>query len=363
MAILKRVAIRPSKAFSGPFWSDTKSLIERQAVTPIISNFTTAALFGGDPDAVAKWWVEQEPLLNEDEHRDMARVAQFVSVKKGRRDTKHDYLGVIQEMLLSIALEDSELDDQKRNDLRTNPEAIGRQSVSEFIRELGYPRVADLNQDPLRLLAELPLPLYITTSHHDFLEHALSKAAGAKQPVSEILYWDRSLENIISIYDREPDYEPDVNRPLVYHLFGRDKYPESLVLTEDDYLDWLVKLSELPAQVNVSNIQSKARHVPPVVRTALSTHALLILGFGVYTWDFRVLFRGLILGLGGSRSSNTNVPHGICMQLDPKQGNGDVLQHLREHFETYFRKSNFNVFWGDEKQCVTALTGQWKEES
>lgn len=358
--VLRRVPITPRKAANGPFWPDTRGLIERKAMTPIISNFTGVTLFGGDPAAVAESWAGQESLLAEADRRDLARVAQFLSMKKNRRDTKHDYLRVLQESLLAMALDDPELDEQKRDDLTTNPAAIDRQFFSAFARELSYPRVADPNQDPLRLLAELPLPLYITTSHHDFLEHALSKATGDRRPVSEILYWNEALESIPSIYDEEPDYKPDFKRPLVYHLFGRDQYPESLVLTEDDYFDWLVQLAELHSQVNVSNIQGKARHVPPVVRTALSTHALLILGYGVYTWDFRVLFRGLIVGLGGSRASNPNVPRGICMQLDPAQGNGDALQHLREHFETFFGKSNFDVFWGDEKQCITALTTQWK---
>ena len=356
--VLRRVPIPPAAPANGPFWPDTKSLIDRQAVTPIVGSFMSAALVGGDLAAVAELWAGDVPVLAVDERRDLARVAQFYSVQqRNRRETKNAFLGLLKEILLAKAQEDMALDDQLRDELR-DPAAIP-QLVSDFARKLGYPRFANPDQNPLRLLAELPLPLFITTCHHDFLEYALANT-GTKQPVSEILYWDPALESIPSIYDAEPDFKPSVNRPLVYHLFGRDAYPESLVLTEDDHLDCLVKLSELRGQVNVSNAQAMARSMPTEVRIALSTHALLLLGYRIHDWDFRVLFRGLILGMGGSRASNPNVPRGICMQMDPANGNGARRQEVKEYFEKYFDKSHFDVYWGDELTCVSALRALWK---
>jgi len=353
--ILRRVPIAPKTVTSGPFWSDAKSLIEREAVTPIVGNFMSAALVGGDLAAMAESWANEEPVLDAYERKDLTRVAQFFSVQqRNRRETKNEYLGVLKEILYATALEDDALDDQLKEELRDDPASIFPLSVSEFARKLSYPRFTNPNQNPLRLLAELPLSIFITTCHHDFLEHALA-STGTKQAVSEILYWDQALESIPSIYDVEPDYKPTTTRPLVYHLFGRDSYPESLVLTEDDHLDCLVKLSELRGQVNVSNPQARARTIPTEVRTALSTHALLLLGYDVHHWDFRVLFRGMILGMGAGRVSNPNVPRGICMQLDPLGGNVDLCRQVKDHFERYFDKSHFDVFWGDELKCVRAL--------
>jgi hypothetical protein len=357
--VLRRAPIAPAAPSSGPFWPDTKSLINRQAVTPLVGSFMSARLVDGDLNAVAETWAEDGAVLAANERRDLARVAQFYSVQKNRRETKNAYLEVLKGILYAKALDDPALDDQVRNDLQDDPTSLAPLTVSELARTLGYPRFAQPEENPLRLLAELPLPLFITTCHHDFLEHALANT-GTKQPVSEILYWDQVLESIPSIYDTEPDYKPSVNRPLVYHLFGRDAYHESLVLTEDDHLDCLVKLSELRGQVSVSSAQAKARSIPTAVRTPLSTQALLLLGYGVYHWDFRVLFRGLILGMGGSRASNPNVPRGICMQMDPASGNGGLSQHVKEHFERYFDKSHFDVYWGDELQCVTALHTLWR---
>ncbi len=360
--VLRRRPIVPVAQTRRPFWPDTKSLIERQAVAPIVGSFIIAALIGDGPAALAQLWASDQAVLDASERQDLARVAQFYSVQqRDRRETKYAYVGILKEILYAKALEDTALDDQFRDELREDPNAISVLAVSEFARRLGYPRFADVEQNPLRLLAELPLPLFITTCHHEFLEHALANTGTAtKRPVAEILYWDPALESIPSIYDSEPDYRPTVNRPLVYHLFGRDAYPESLVLTEDDHLDCLVKLSELRGQVNVSNPQAKARNIPTEVRTALSTHALLLLGYDVYGWDFRVLFRGLILGMASSRTTNPNVPRGICMQVDPSTRSAERNRRVKEHFEKYFARSQFDVYWGDELQCVSALRALWR---
>ena len=47
-----------------------------------------------------------------------------------------------------------------------------------------------------------------------------------------------------SVFEEDPEYKPDKDNPLVYHLFGRLDIPESLVLTEDDYFDFLVGVTK-----------------------------------------------------------------------------------------------------------------------
>jgi hypothetical protein len=361
--ILRRIPIAAVDQLGKPFWSDTRSLIQRNAVTPIISNFTAASLFGGDALALnLQAWADTQLPLSDEESRDLARVAQVWNIQQNDpRKTKGDYLRFLKEILFNKAVNDPELDEQTRDDvMRPNNNAISDKSVSEFAQDLGYPRVSDPNQDALRLLAELPLPLYITTCYHEFIEQALI-STGYKKPESEILYWNQALENIPSIYDRESGYRPDEKRPLVYHLFGRDAYPESLILTEDDYLDWLVRLAEMRGEVNVTKHQGNQRIIPDVVRTALSMNALLVLGFGTYSLDFRVLFRSLIIGIGAGRKENKLVPRGICMQIDRVAKTKKQQKLARDYAEKYFEQmSRFDVFWGNEKECVLALMALWK---
>jgi hypothetical protein len=353
---MKRKPIGMAKPVTKPFWDDTSYLIENEKVTPIVSNFA-GALFGGD--ALAEEWAaarENRLLLSAAESRDLARVAQVWNIQENDpRKTKGQYLHFLKEILNGKASDDPELDEETREKLESGNFDLNRMSVSDFAWELSYPQVSDPNQDALRLLAELPLPLYITTCYHDFIEHALRRSG--KTPVSEILYWNRALENIPSNY--KPDYVPDEQHPLVYHLFGRDAYPESLILTEDDYLDWLVRLAQMRAEVNVAGVQAN-QHIPRIVRDALSLNALLVLGFGAYGLDFRILFRGFIMGLGAERKSNERVPHGICMQMDrTDESQNQAL--ARQYVEKYFEQtSRFNVFWGNEKKCLQELTAIWK---
>jgi len=43
-----------------------------------------------------------------------------------------------------------------------------------------------------------------------------------------------------SVFDRDRTYRPTEAKPLIYHLFGHHRRPRSLVLTEDDYFDFLI---------------------------------------------------------------------------------------------------------------------------
>src|SRR5262249_39822794 len=103
----------------------------------------------------------------------------------------------------------------------------------------GYPHFDDVPDHPLLLLANLDLPIYLTTSYYTVLEAALTRTG--KRSRTEFCRWHQRLESLPSGY--EGDFQPTRQEPLVYHLYGLDTYPESLVLTEDDSLEFLVAIS------------------------------------------------------------------------------------------------------------------------
>ena len=138
-----------------------------------------------------------------------------------------------------------------------------------------------------------------------------------------------------------------------------------MALTEDDFLDLLDKLIELRYQVKLADtaIEGSARRrrdLPAPVRTGLSGTALLTLGYSVLTWEFRVLFRGLIRSSGDSRRNLA--PEGICMQIKP--GDLDAIEGdadgLRSYLEQYFKGAYFRVFWGSVESCVHELYDLWR---
>src|SRR5437867_794479 len=53
---------------------------------------------------------------------------------------------------------------------------------------------------------------------------------------------DELLRDHESVFDS--DYDPKPHQPIVYHLHGHIEIEPSIVVTEDDYLDFLVHISE-----------------------------------------------------------------------------------------------------------------------
>jgi hypothetical protein len=351
------------------FWPDTRDRVAQGRITPFISNYMSAALFGIPRGQLAAQWAKDigSPFGPAD-NREIAHVAQYYAVKHDNRlEAKQNYLNMLTDYLLGTASQDASVDQKLVQDLLAGFEQCGscEKPFSDIARDLGYPRFEQVQDSPFRLLAEMPLPLYITTSHHQFLEYALAQTQN-KEPVSEIFYWDDNLDKIPSVFDKKPNWEPTVQQPLVYHLYGLDRYPESMALTEDDFLDLLDKLVELRYQVKLADTAiagsaRRRRDLPAPVRTALSGTALLTLGYNVLTWEFRVLFRGLIRPGDNSRR-NRNAPEGICMQIKP--GDLDAIEGdadgLRSYLEEYFKGVYFRVFWGSVNDCVRELYDLWR---
>ncbi len=260
-------------------WKGT--IIERIGngkVLPILSNVLCNNLVFGNHEDVIKGWADyiDYPF---DSNLQLTSMTQYQRVmSKADPDIMADddtikeiYLNFLELALKSIS------DKGLLDELEGEQEIL---SFSEKAKRLQKTSFENGKSNPLLLLADLPLPIYLTTSYHTFLEMALEKAG--RKPKTEICYWDKRLERIPSVFQEIPGYVPTKEEPLVYHLHGWDKYPSSLVLTEDDYLDFLVTIAR---DIEV---------VPLRVRQAIADSSLMLLGYSLPEWDFRVLFRGLI---------------------------------------------------------------------
>ncbi|MEM7031226.1 MAG: SIR2 family protein [Chloroflexota bacterium] len=341
-----------------PFWPDTKRLLERGMVTPVIGNFAIYKLIG-DMQGIAQAWAKniQSPL-SEDHNRDLARVAQFYSIQESNREAKRHYLATLKDFLVQGAALD-EKTDKKLLKMLQHQDKYKDHTFSELADRLGYPRYPSLEENPFRLLAELPLSVYLTTSSHNFLEVALGQNSRKAKPVSEIYQWREGLEHLPSIYDTEPKYEPSLERPLVYHLYGLDSFPESLVFTEDDYLDFLVNVTHEASEVRTSSQTDVGhslprRQLPSTVIQALST-PLVMLGYDIYTWEFRALLKGLIQ----PRSRNW-VDRGFSVQIKPTSDDNSAAdeqidQKIKEYLIDYFKQSKFDLYWGTPEECALDL--------
>lgn len=207
-------------------------------------------------------------------------------------------------------------------------------TVTQFAAALGFPSFDRGQADPLQVLANLPFRVLLTTSPYTFLEAALIKAG--KTPYTTVIRWRQDLRDLIDLRAAEL-HQPDAQRPLVCHLFGLDSHSSSLVLTEDDYLEFLV-------DVNLARGDDKRDSIPAQVRKALSSD-LLVLGFSLNSWAFRALYAGLIK----SDDTRSAEKRGICVQLPPSEAE---RAYLHDYLQ---REARFEVAWSDLSHYAQGL--------
>ncbi|NTW02148.1 MAG: CHAT domain-containing protein [Oscillochloris sp.] len=197
--------------------------------------------------------------------------------------------------------------------------------------------------DPYLILAKLPFKLYVTASTDNLLVEAL-RAAG-KDPKIEICRWNERLMRFPSVLDN-PTYNPSPEQPLIFFLFGLTKVPDSLVLTEDDYFDYLI------------GVTRNKKWIPPVVSDAIADSGLLFLGFRLEDWAFRVLFRSVISPEGRQRRSRYA---NIAGQILPEEGLFLDPERARRYLESYSRGSEISIFWGSVDDFMQELSKKWDE--
>src|SRR5688572_6028298 len=279
---------------------------------------------------------------------DLARVAQYYQVdQEVPVVAKRAYLKFLNSQLLDMNADQVELVARLR----------AGAPFSEIVTQLGYTKSLEKN-DPLGKLADLPFSNYITTSYHDFMERALVKAQ--RTPITQYLSLDDEGKITAPTLDEKgkpadpiPDLMGSVAKPVVYHLFGVENDPKSLVISEDDYVNFLVAaVTDLSTVVTNSDVQkdSQKKGLPMGLRRILSAYHLLLLGYQLQDWDFRVLFR-LILQL---RTSSPKP--GIFMQIPPNQ----AVESLLNYLVRYFGPKQFDVEWKSPMQFTQELWKIWE---
>lgn len=266
--------------------------------------------------------------------RNLTRVSQFHSVTDEPVGAKEDYLRFLKRSLLERVRTQN---GQSGEFLKKVEGELKKLDFSQVAARLKYPDFDDeYANNPLNVLAQFDIPIYVTTNYHSFMAEALSRRP-EKTPRIKVCPWYYSDEEFDTFDDE--DFKDDLNRPIVYHLYGLDSDPASLVLTEDDHLDFLVRITEKPEVI------------PYRIRQATADSTLLLMGYELQDWDFRVLFRGLIKNRPPSRFTVKS----ICIQLDPEQVDNESASRLEEYSNKYFLNQKFEIYWGDVQTFTQEL--------
>jgi TIR domain/SIR2-like domain len=191
-----------------------------------------------------------------------------------------------------------------------------RSLIQELVSDLGD-RSTDLHRD----LGSLPFRLILSTTPDRMMFHALR--AQGKLEAQEACY-----DYCRGVAAEGPLTQPSSDRPIVYNLFGRHDYPESMVLNDKNLLDYLVKITrESPA-------------LPDPVRAVLRAPStvFLFVGFGFTSWWLRLLLK--VLDVTGVEN------RGISLALEDNSSlDGDAAGENKGFFESlgiYIQAQNWS---------------------
>ena len=283
-------------------WKNILLSIRYGKCTPFLG---AGACYGTLPLArdIAKEWAMEYGYPLEDS-RDLARVAQFVAVEHGQMRAKFE--------------------------------------ITEKFKKIKPPDFTKPDE-PHAVLADLPLPIYITTNYDDFMVKALKSRN--KESVQELCRWNSIIREHASVFKDDPGYDPTSQNPMVFHLHGHIGIPASLVLTEDDYLDFLVSISKYQDLI------------PARIQRAFRETSFLFLGYKLNDWNFRVLFRSLAGYMEKSVSQNH-----VAVQLVPKghEISDEHRERALNYLEKYFDRLSIHIYWGTCQEFVKELREQWQ---
>jgi hypothetical protein len=301
------------------------------AVLPVVgASVSYDLIFAADQGRLAQSWAEKLDLPH-DERDPVCRVARYQFYRSGDDlRVKEGYLLFLKETLLNQA----KVEGVDHDIVEEAASQMDDVSFTEFAARLGYPRRDDPRRDPLLLLAHLPLRFYVTTSFHGFLQNALQWSG--RNPRTVVCLWNEAAANLVRPKQRfDSDYQPTVQDPFVFHVYGHDEYPESLVLSEEDYLWWLESVAQGSGNQATDSI-------PAIVRGALASYRLY-LGFRPDALEFRAFWLGL-------SSPNRPDRRGTfqCSHL-PEQA------VFRQYHEQYLANRGLDVYWGTASNLLREL--------
>src|SRR6185503_5006103 len=145
-------------------------------------------------------------------------------------------------------------------------------------------------------LADVPAPLLIvTTNYDDLIERALdqwnSQPGNAARPYDvvihttevtsgdRLLWWPYGATEPREVNPNKLDLELE-ERTVIYKMHGavdrREPSRDQYVITEDDYIDFLARMT-------------KNKAIPAIFAEAFQTRHFLFLGYGLNDWNLRVV--------------------------------------------------------------------------
>jgi len=303
--------------------------LKNKRVTPLIGPGLVEPFLGSMHAIAARWAEKYRYPLSPNERESLPQVAQYLTI---HQDPQFPF-GELQDTLIQHIRE---------RFAGSLPDALkqGDATLNELLNKLGEFNRANDPNDPHKALAELPVPIYITANQDNLLEEALR--AVNREPTVVLCPWNEYIEKEAVELKQDPTPES----PLVFHLFGCWDDPLSIVLTEDNYFDFLIGFTR------------NKDIIPGQVGAALNNSSLLFLGFQTEEWDFRVLYRSILAQPGSSRRASYAQ---VAAQVEPEDGRILEPHGARTYLEAYFGQgASIDIFWGSPQEFLNELMRVWR---
>jgi hypothetical protein len=221
-----------------------------------------------------------------------------------------------------------------------NDDMIPKKNLSKILRSINPPDfyLPEYENTVYAVLADFNLPIYITTNYDHLMEEAL-KSRG-KDPKSEFCRWNPTIieyarrAGIQSVTD-DSEYMPKPSNPLVFHLHGDMEHPRSMVLTEQDYIDFIFSISNLDKNPNI---------LPSPVLKSFATSSQLFIGYTLKDMNSRIVFRSIANIL-----ATVEPPLSVAIIPPPFIDVGNKYASQAQKFLDGYARNMFklNIYWSD----------------
>jgi len=158
----------------------------------------------------------------------------------------------------------------------------------------------------LDVLAQLDFPLVITTNYDQLFESALI-GAGKRPRVS---VYTPNLEATVDYRDPRPE------SPIVFKIHGDIQRPETMVITDEDYIQFVLRMSN----------KEQYDPVPLTLKYYLMGWTTLFVGYSLLDYNLRLLFKTLRWKIDGA-----NIPEMYSVDYHPDPLMFDVWQNQRRY--------------------------------
>ena len=185
-------------------------------------------------------------------------------------------------------------------------QGLGRRYLVDLLDK--YLRKGKKPSPALNILAELPFKIIVTTNYDSLLETALY--SNGKDP--QILIYNPDFTQITQDFDGEPTPE----RPFIFKIHGDLNHRESLVITDEDYINFIQRMSQ----------KDLLNPIPSTISYRMQRWYILFIGYGFADYNLRLLFRTLRFN-----KDRAKLPETFSLDTDPDPLIIKVYQYVKQY--------------------------------